>query len=56
MDFLISPIVANLVVEEFETQAIKIATHPSRLWFRYVDHTFVIQKVNHSNQLQVGPI
>ena len=33
----ISPIVANLYMEEFEVKAINTAEHPPRVWKRYVD-------------------
>ena len=41
----ISPIVAILFKEQFEIKAINFTTHPPSLLFRYVDDTFVIQKV-----------
>ena len=47
---LISPIVASIFMEEFETKAINSVTHPLMLWFRYMDDTFVIKKAQHSIQ------
>ena len=40
----ISPIVANLCMEEFETKAISSSPHPPYLWRRFVDDTFTIIK------------
>ena len=38
----ISPIVANLYMEDFETKAISSAEYPPSCWKRYVDATFVV--------------
>ena len=35
----ISPLIANLFVEEFKVKAISSAPHSSHLWLRYVDDT-----------------
>ena len=43
----ISPIVANLPMENFEVEAINIAPHSPYLWKRYIDDTFTIIKLSH---------
>ena len=42
MGFPISPIVANLYMEDFEIKAINTAEYHPRIWKRYVDDTCVI--------------
>ena len=38
----ISPIVANLYMEDFENKAINTAECPSSIWKNYVDDMFVV--------------
>ena len=40
----ISPIVANLYIEDFETKALSSAVHPPSMWKRFVDDTFVVME------------
>ena len=46
----ISPIVANLCMEEFETRAIQSSSNPPLLWTRFVDDAFVIMKKCHREE------
>ena len=46
----ISPIVANLYMEEFESRAIQSSPNPPLLWRRFVDDTFVIMKKCHREE------
>ena len=45
----LSPIIANLYMEAFEKQAISTSPHPSSLWRRFVDDTFIIIKKAHKD-------
>ena len=38
----ISPIVANLYMEDFEIKVFNTAEYPPRIWKGYVDDTFVV--------------
>ena len=46
----ISPIVANLYMEDFEIRAIQSSLNPPLLWRRFVDDTFVIMKKCHKEE------
>ena len=47
----ISPLIANLFMEEFEVKALSTVPHPPHLCLRSVDDTLVIQKAEHSKHL-----
>ena len=42
MRSLLSPLVANLFMEDFQTRALGSSPNPLRVWLRFVDDTFVI--------------
>ena len=46
----VSPIVANIFMEAFESRALATAIHPPKLWRRYVDDTCVIQDHSHKEE------
>ena len=43
----VSSVVANLYMEYSEVKLLSTANHPPRLWLRYLEDTFVIQKEVH---------
>ena len=46
----ISPLIANMFMEEFEAKALQSAPDSPSLWVRFVDDTLVIQEAEHSQQ------
>ena len=55
----LSPIIANIFMEDFKTKGLSSAPHPLSLWKRFVDDTFVVIKqltkkyfFNHINSIE----
>ena len=46
----ISPIVANLYIKGFEIRAINTNMNPKRIWRRFVDDTFVVERTSDSER------
>ena len=46
----IGPLIAILIMEDFEVKAISCLPNLPRLWLRDMDDTFVTQHVEYSNQ------
>ena len=46
----VSPIVANIFMEAFESRALATAIHSLKFWRRYVDDTCVIQDQSHKEE------
>ena len=46
----LSPIVANIFMEEFEAKALSTAPCPLSLWKRFVNDTFVVIKSAHKEE------
>ncbi len=51
----LSPVVANIFMENFENIAIKMFRRPPKIWKRYVDDTFVIVNTQHAVSLCTSP-
>ena len=46
----LSPLVASLFREDFETRTLSSSSNPPRIWLRFVDDTFVIHKAEYTQQ------
>ena len=47
----ISPLIANILMEEFEVKALQSCPNPPSMWLRFVDDTFVINQAEYSQDL-----
>ena len=50
----LSPIVANIFMEKFKTEALETEPRPTSLWKRFVDETFVILEAQHKEEFFNG--
>ena len=50
MSSLVAALISFIDMQEFEIKTINSTIHLPRLWLRYVDDIFVIQRGEHSNQ------
>ena len=46
----LSPVIANLFMEDFKTKALSSSPNPPRIWLRFVKDTFVVDKAEHTQQ------
>ena len=46
----LSPVVANLFMEDFEIRALNPSPNPQGIWLRFVDNTFVIHRAEQTQQ------
>ena len=46
----LSPIVANIFMENFEKESVETAPHPPSLWKKFVDNTFVILEAQYKDE------
>ena len=44
----LSPVIANIFMEDFETKALSSLANPPRIWLRFVNDPFVIHKAEHT--------
>ena len=46
----LSPVIANLFMEDFETKALSSSPNPFSIWLKFVSDTFVVHKTEHTQQ------
>ena len=46
----LSPIIANIFMEDFKAKALSSASHPPRLWKMFFDDTFVVIKTAYKEE------
>ena len=47
----LSPMVANLFMEDLKARALSSSPNPPRIWHRFMDDTFIVYKAEHTQQL-----